>query len=82
MVYGSKQNHVYWCTSMEIPKNNEDYRKLDYWDKRYKEEDSYDWFTGYESFKDLLVQDISKSDLILNLGRPMLLYFTLLYFIL
>ena len=53
---------------MEIPKNNEDYRKLEYWDGRYKEEESYDWFTGYEAFRHLLVEDVNVSDKILHLG--------------
>ena len=64
---------------MEIPQNNEDYRKLEYWDERYKEEESYDWFTGYDSFRHLLVQDVNKSDRILHLGNAVLCIHCLSY---
>jgi len=54
---------------MELPKSNSDYRDKCYWDDRYTTEDSYEWFTGYSSFKHLLKKDILPDDKILTLGR-------------
>ena len=70
---GSKQSHVFVprfvLDRMEIPRNNEDYRTLEYWDKRYEEEESYEWFMGYGAFRHLMNRDIKTSDTILTLGR-------------
>ena len=54
---------------MELPKQNEDYRKQEYWDSRYTTEDKYDWFTGYSAYKLLLARDIDTSASILMLGN-------------
>ena len=30
-----------------IPKDNSDYKKQDYWNKRFDNEDEYDWLISY-----------------------------------
>ena len=33
---------------MEVPEDNKEYLQAEYWDKRYSEEQSYDWLLTYE----------------------------------
>ena len=40
--------------SMELPVDNASYKEEAYWDERFENEDSYDWFVGYEKIKDLM----------------------------
>ncbi|KAH3863579.1 EEF1A lysine methyltransferase 4-like isoform X1 [Dreissena polymorpha] len=54
--------------NMDLPASNLDYREQSYWDERYTSEDSYDWFSGYTSFKHLLKADIQAHHRILTLG--------------
>ena len=39
--------------SMELPVDNTSKEEA-YWDERFENEDSYDWFVGYEKIKDLM----------------------------
>ncbi|XP_077998167.1 EEF1A lysine methyltransferase 4-like [Glandiceps talaboti] len=48
--------------------DNSQYKRKEYWDSRYEHEDSYEWFAGYERFRDLIIGNISKTDRILMLG--------------
>ena len=48
--------------------NNSQYKCLDYWNKRYAEEEHFEWFGEYERFKKVINQKLSPSDRILVLG--------------
>lgn len=48
--------------------NNIQYKSLDYWNERYKEEDHYEWFGNYSKFKNILHSLVRPSDKILTLG--------------
>ena len=39
---------------MELPINNKFYKEQVYWDERFEQEDSYDWFIKYEKIKSLM----------------------------
>lgn len=39
---------------MDIPEDNTQYGRREYWDERFGQEDEYDWFRKYSSFRDLL----------------------------
>ena len=54
---------------MDLPLNNGEYKRREYWDERYKNEEKYDWFTAYSAFKELVVASISPNDKILMLGK-------------
>ncbi len=34
-----------------LPRDNATYSNAQYWDKRFAEEEEYEWFRGYEAFK-------------------------------
>ncbi|XP_019628085.1 PREDICTED: endothelin-converting enzyme 2-like [Branchiostoma belcheri] len=51
-----------------VPQDVREYAKKEYWDRRYEEEDSFEWFKGYESFRHLVLESIKKTDKILMLG--------------
>lgn len=46
----------------------EKFGKHNYWEERYKTEESFDWFCRLSSFEHLLVQHIHPTDHMLNLG--------------
>jgi hypothetical protein len=48
--------------------NNLKYKCLDYWNERYKEEETFEWFGEYSKFKEVLNGQIKFSDKILILG--------------
>lgn len=50
------------------PKSNKTYLQKDYWDKRFQEEAEYDWFKGYEEFKNLMHQHVKREENILIVG--------------
>ena len=54
---------------MELPKKNENYAEQSYWDERFKNEDSYEWFAGYRAFRNHVKDTIKPSDHILMLGK-------------
>ena len=53
---------------MELPKSNNTYALKEYWDTRYKQEETFDWFAKYDTFKSHIYKTIKQSDRILNLG--------------
>ena len=50
------------------PAKTEEYLLPGYWDTRFREEEAYDWFKGYSSFKHLLLPQLKTTDRILVLG--------------
>jgi hypothetical protein len=52
--------------------NNSQYKCLDYWNKRYTEEEHFEWFGEYGRFKKVINLKLSPSDRILVLGIPLL----------
>ena len=48
--------------------NNLKYKCLNYWNERYKSEDSFEWFADYDKFKSILNAKLIKTDRILVLG--------------
>lgn len=48
--------------------DSEKYKRRSYWNDRYKEEESYDWFGNFSAFEHLLCRDVKKKDRILVLG--------------
>jgi len=56
---------------MDLPIDNSDYSKPDYWDKRFRDETEFNWLGGLEHYKDALqsmLKDYSKGDSILHIG--------------
>jgi hypothetical protein len=53
---------------MNIPNVNEEYGSKEYWDNRYQHESQYDWFAAYDAFRQIVINSVTKSDKILNLG--------------
>ncbi|XP_037643673.1 EEF1A lysine methyltransferase 4 [Sebastes umbrosus] len=51
-----------------VPDDNSRYKDVDYWDERYKTEQSYDWLGCFSKFKHLLEKHVQKEDSILILG--------------
>ena len=46
-----------------IPDDNHDYAKMDYWDSRFKNEESYDWLGKYKSYQDLFTNILEDNNL-------------------
>lgn len=53
---------------MDLPDTNDSYASKTYWNNRYFNEDSFDWFVPYKNFRELILQTISVGDKILMLG--------------
>ncbi|XP_006637823.2 EEF1A lysine methyltransferase 4 [Lepisosteus oculatus] len=51
-----------------LPECNSRYKDVEYWDERYKKEQSFEWFGDYSKFEHLLEQHVRKEDKILVLG--------------
>ncbi|XP_035384531.1 EEF1A lysine methyltransferase 4 [Electrophorus electricus] len=51
-----------------LPDCNSRYRSAEYWDERYRTEESFDWFGDFSKFQHLLVQHVGKDARILMLG--------------
>ncbi|XP_035526376.1 EEF1A lysine methyltransferase 4 isoform X1 [Morone saxatilis] len=51
-----------------VPDDNSRYKDVDYWDERYKTEQSYDWLGNFSKFHHILEKHIEKEDPILILG--------------
>ncbi|XP_031137106.1 EEF1A lysine methyltransferase 4 [Sander lucioperca] len=51
-----------------LPDDNSRYKDVDYWDERYKTEQSYDWLGRFSKFQHLLEKHVQKEDSILILG--------------
>eukprot|EP00128_Syssomonas_multiformis_P002948 Colp12_sorted_trinity150504_noHs@2968 len=50
------------------PEHNDEYAKKDYWEERYEQEESYEWFRGYKDFRDLVLKYVKRTDTILMVG--------------
>lgn len=50
------------------PAKTEEYLLPSYWDERFQDEEKYDWFKGYSTFKHLLRPHLKTQDRILVLG--------------
>jgi len=48
---------------------NSRYKCLDYWNERYRDELSFEWFGEYARFKQVLCKIVKPTDTILTLGR-------------
>jgi len=48
--------------------NNKKYKLVDYWNERYKEEESFEWFGEWFKFKSVINKKITYNDQILILG--------------
>ncbi|XP_067139077.1 EEF1A lysine methyltransferase 4-like [Centruroides vittatus] len=51
-----------------IPKKNEVYKDVEYWNKRYELEENNDWLLHYDSLSHLITQYVKFTDKILMLG--------------
>ncbi|XP_034051833.1 EEF1A lysine methyltransferase 4 [Gymnodraco acuticeps] len=51
-----------------LPDDNSRYNDVDYWDERYKTEQSFDWLGCFSKFKHLLEKHVKQEDSILILG--------------
>jgi SAM-dependent methyltransferase len=54
--------------SIELPKNNLEYGKKEYWDDRFAKEKDYDWLVGYEDVQDLIAPYMTESAKVLLVG--------------
>lgn len=52
--------------SEEIPKDNSLYKDKEYWNGRFSKEDSYDWLSSFDGYKDLLLKYLP-SDLLIKI---------------
>lgn len=44
------------------------YQQLEYWNKRFAEEEHYEWFKDYSHFRHLILENVRSSDRVLELG--------------
>ncbi|XP_026999051.1 EEF1A lysine methyltransferase 4 [Tachysurus fulvidraco] len=51
-----------------LPHSNRKYKDVDYWNERYKTEETFEWFGDFPKFRHLLVQHVGKEENILMLG--------------
>lgn len=54
---------------MDMPVDNKCYKDVDYWNKRFEVEESFEWCNKYEDIKHLIEQAVHKTDHILMLGK-------------
>ncbi|CAI5516342.1 unnamed protein product [Closterium sp. Naga37s-1] len=52
-----------------IPRSNKEYLNIEYWDKRFEVEESFEWCGDYSQFKHLLLTHIRPCDRVLILGN-------------
>eukprot|EP01086_Lenisia_limosa_P016470 TRINITY_DN6288_c0_g1_i1.p1 TRINITY_DN6288_c0_g1~~TRINITY_DN6288_c0_g1_i1.p1 ORF type:complete len:225 (+),score=53.70 TRINITY_DN6288_c0_g1_i1:122-796(+) len=48
--------------------SNEEYEKVEYWDKRYTTEEEYEWLGSYEPYAEIMRKYLSKDSKMLMLG--------------
>ncbi|XP_072525110.1 EEF1A lysine methyltransferase 4 [Salminus brasiliensis] len=51
-----------------LPDSNAKYKNVEYWNKRYETEESFEWFGDFSKFQHLLLQHVGKHEPILMLG--------------
>ncbi|MCO5574593.1 hypothetical protein L7F22_028381 [Adiantum nelumboides] len=52
----------------EPPPDVSAYQQPSYWDKRFEEEEHYEWFKDYSHFRHLILRHVQPSDRVLELG--------------
>lgn len=52
-----------------LPDSNARYKDVDYWDERYRTEESFEWFGDFTKFDHLLKQHVGTEENILMLGK-------------
>ncbi|CAI5995892.1 unnamed protein product [Closterium sp. NIES-65] len=57
------------CDKGLIPRSNKEYLNIEYWDKRFEVEESFEWCGDYSQFKHLLLAHIRPCDRVLILGN-------------
>uniref|UniRef100_UPI00398E57E4 EEF1A lysine methyltransferase 4 n=1 Tax=Pristiophorus japonicus TaxID=55135 RepID=UPI00398E57E4 len=51
-----------------LPNNNSQYKDQDYWDERYRHEETFEWLGPFSHFEHLLREEIRSNETILILG--------------
>ena len=72
LVWPTKKN---MCeVTAELPVQNNLYKELSYWNDRFQNEDSYDWFMTFEKFKGIMQETLGRNHQlkILMLGKHIL----------
>jgi hypothetical protein len=54
--------------------NNMKYKLVDYWNERYKEEESFEWFGEWSKFRSVINKKINHDDEILILGKQYIIF--------
>jgi len=52
----------------KLPKDNKVYKQKEYWNSRFANEETYDWLSDYDSFRELLSKEIATNHRILIVG--------------
>lgn len=52
-----------------LPDSNARYKDVDYWNERYRTEESFEWFGDFTKFGHLLKQHVESEENILMLGK-------------
>eukprot|EP01006_Ploeotia_vitrea_P031673 TRINITY_DN63987_c0_g1_i4.p1 TRINITY_DN63987_c0_g1~~TRINITY_DN63987_c0_g1_i4.p1 ORF type:complete len:212 (+),score=31.48 TRINITY_DN63987_c0_g1_i4:28-663(+) len=53
---------------MDIPNDVNEYKKQEYWDKRYTNEESYEWLRKFDDIKDVLAEQLKPHHKLLHVG--------------
>jgi len=59
---------AHMMSARRLPSRNSDYSLANYWDERYKDEDSNEWLVNYDSIKHVIRDIVDTRDTILMLG--------------
>jgi len=57
-----------WRTRSHLPKSNKEYSNHEYWEKRFTEEDEYEWLVTYNDIKTQISRFLQKESKILLVG--------------
>lgn len=52
-----------------MPDSNTRYKDVDYWNERYRTEESFEWFGDFTKFEHLLKQHVGTEENVLMLGK-------------
>ena len=56
-------------TMDKLPEKNSNYNRMEYWDQRYFQEESFEWCKSYAHFAHLIRKHVKPTDRILMLGK-------------